>query len=291
MTRIFLSILLLSTGLALLGCGGNGASKFAPQPLPNIAGAWEITAVPNVNNGTSTGIEVALKEGQVFSNSAGGYVPNGQVSASGTQISFVGINTAGFVLTGTANCPVPGPDTNGNNLAGSLSGIGGPFNFSYTENGNDFNVTATLSSDGTNFLGTYASQPGSNCTDSGTITGVIVPKLSGTYLGQLCQPLDGPCQAPTKDSATVTLSQSGTTLTVSMVLTGADNTTFTVSGPVAGNAFSVQGTFQGQAVAYFGYYQALFDSTDGLFDIRNIYLVNTAAPSQLAGQLTIPITQ
>ena len=296
MRRHILYLLLLSAAFLLASCG-RSTSKFAPQPLPNIAGAWEMIAAPATNNGTTTGIEVALKEGQVLNTTgSGSYEPDGQISASGTQISFVGLNAAGVNATNLVfggNCAVAGSDTSGNNLTGSVSGVGGSFNFTYNENGNDFSVTATVSSDGKSMMGTYTSQSGSNCSDgaSGTITGVVVPRLSGTYLGQLCQPLGSSCLGA-QDVATATLSQKGTTLTISLALTGADNSTLTLSGPVAGNFFSVQGTFQGQPVAYYGYYQTFLETDNNgvVNDIQNLYLANTASPAQLAGLLTVPLS-
>jgi len=292
MKRIILSVLLAGTS-ALVGCSGNSSTS-DPQPLPNIAGQWEMIASPNSANGTSTGVELSLKEGQMLITSgSGSYEPNGQVSASGTQIAFVGINATGpttdnFVFGG--NCPVAGPDTGGNRLVGSVSGVGGSFNFTYTENGNDFTVTGNIAADGKSMTGTYTSQAGSNCSDgdSGVIIGLVVPKLAGTYLGQLCQPADPSCSAA-KDNATATLKQKGNTLTVNLVLSGVDNATLSLTGPVSGNFFSVQGTFQGQPIAYYGYYQALLDSADGLYDIQNIYLANSASPTQLSGTLTVPI--
>jgi hypothetical protein len=277
-------VLLFGAAFALVSCGSS-SSKFAPQPMPNIGGAWELIAAPAVNNGTSTGIEVALKEGTVFE--SGSYQFNGQLSASGTQIAFVGLNQSGIAFAG--NCPVAGTDASGNNLVGSISGVGGSFTFTYNENGNDFTVTGTLSGDGKSMTGTYTSQTASECPESGVINGLFVSKLSGTYLGKLCEPLDSLCAAGSKDAATVTLSQSGTTVTVSMVLTGADNTTFTLTGPVAGNYFSAQGTFNGQTIVYDGYYQATV-SNSGV-TTQTINLANaTGNPSQPAdaGTLTIP---
>jgi len=281
MRQIIPAILLAAMAVSLISCGTN-TSKFAPQPLPNISGAWELIAAPTINNGSTTGIELALKEGKSFDSTSGQYQPNGQISASGTQISFVGINKGGLAFGG--NCPVAGPDTSGNNLVGTISGLGGSFNFTYNENGNDFTVTGTLNGDGSSMMGTYTSPVGSNCLDgdSGAVTGLLVSKLSGTYLGQLILP-DG-----TSHSVSATLSEgSSAALSVNLVL--ADNTTLSLSGPVAGNFFSVQGTFQGQAVAYYGYYQATL-SNSGILT-QTLYVVNAATPNQLAGVLTVPLTQ
>ena len=289
MRSSFYFVPLIGAALALVSCGGgSNMSKFAPQPLPNISGAWEMIAVPSSGSGSSTGIEVALTEGTTFE--TGAYQYNGQVTASGPQIAFVGIDQGGIVFGG--NCPGLGPDPSGNNLMGSVSGLGGSFNFSYTENGYDFSVTGTLSGDGKSMTGTYASATGSGCPDSGVINGTVVSKLSGTYMGKLCEPLDSTCAAGANDVATVTLSQSGSTLTVNMVLTGIDNTSFSLSGPVAGNFFSAQGAFDGQTVLYYGYYQATV-STSGA-TAQSLYLSNATSNSSQpahAGTLTVPPPQ
>jgi hypothetical protein len=285
MKSIFYFVLLAGAACALVSCGSGSAAKFAAQPMPNIGGAWEFIALPSVSSGNSTGIEVALKEGTSFQ--SGYYQYNGQLSASGAQIAFVGVNQSGVAFGG--NCPGFGPDTSGNNLAGSISGVGGTFNFTYTENGYDFTVTGTLSADGKSMTGTYASASGSGCPDSGTINGLQVSKLAGTYTGKLCEPLDSACAAGAKDVATVTLSQSGTTLTVNMVLTGVDNTSFSLTGPVAANYFSAQGTFNGQTVVYDGYYLATVSSTGAT--TQTLYLANATSDASQpahAGTLTVP---
>jgi len=295
MSKIVVPFLLLALAAALISC--SGSAKIAPAPMPNIAGSWEFILASTTQPGSSTGLEVALKEGLALDtsgdNGAGSYVYTGQISASGPQINFVGFtpgagqNSPPNIVFG-GNC-APAADNTGNSLTGSISGVGGSMNFTFTENGNVFNVSAILDASGSSIdSGTYTAQSGNVCTDSGTIAkGSIVSKLSGTYSGQLCRPLDTSC-IETQDTATTTLSQSGTTLTVSMILTGADKTSFTLTGPVTGNEFSVQGTFQGTSVAYYGYYELTYDSFTGVNDIPSLYLVNAASPSQQAGLLTVP---
>ncbi len=176
-------------------------------------------------------------------------------------------------------------------------------NFTYTEAGNVFNVTASLSADGKSMIGTcteqvaQTGQTNGTCSggslDSGNISGTAVSKLSGTYLGQLCKPLDSPCTNGTADSATATLSENSSgNLTVSMILTGVYNTSFTLTGPVTGNFFLVQGTFGGQSVSYDGYYELTADS-GGTLDIPTLYLVNVACPTPqtCANLLMTPQTQ
>jgi hypothetical protein len=264
--------------------------------MPDIAGSWEFILASTAQPGYATGMEAALQEGQTLNTSGpGSYVFNGEISASGAQLNFVGFtpaagqnNPPNIVFGG--NC-APAADNTGNSLTGSISGVGGSMNFTFTENGNVFNVNATLDASGQSLdSGTYTAQSGSGCNDSGTITGKIVAKLSGTYTGPICQPLDTSCQSGTNDTATATLSQSGTTLTVSMVLTGADSTSFTLTGPVTGNEFTVQGTFRGSDVAYDGYYELTYDAITGNNDIPSLYLVNTTSPSQQAALLTVPQT-
>jgi hypothetical protein len=308
MKRSFLLFPLVAMAIALVSCSGR--SSIPPGPIPNVSGSWEFIAASSTNPGYSTGIEVALREGQVFEN--GNYQENGQISATGQQISFVGFvagaqpsDPAEIVFGG--NCAAASNNT-GNSLSGSISGVGASMNFTYTENGNVFNVSAILDASGQSLdSGTYTEQAapagGSNgaCNpstgnntvlDTGTITGKIVSKLSGTYTGQICEPLDDTSCANAPDSATATLSQSGSTLSVNLLLSGVDNTSFTLTGPVTGNAFFVLGTFEGQTLAYYGYYELTYDSLDNAFDIQTLYLVNATNPSQpaYAGSLTVPQT-
>jgi hypothetical protein len=296
MKRSFLLFPLVALAFALVSC--SGSSSIPPGPLPNISGSWEFIAASSTNPGYSTGIEVALKEGQIFVD--GNYAENGQISASGQQISFVGFtpgsgqNSPPNIVFG-GNCAAAG-DVTGNSLSGSISGVGGSLNFTYTENGSAYNVTAILDASGQSIdSGTYTLQSGTGCggDTGGTITrGQIVPKLSGTYIGPICQPLDSSCINNAQDTATATLSQSGTTLTVNLLLSGADNASFTLTGPVTANAFSVQGTFQGQTVAYYGYYELTYDSSDNAYDTQTLYLVNATNSIQptYAGTLKVPLT-
>jgi len=64
-----------------------------------------------------------------------------------------------------------------------------------------------------------------------------------------------------------------------MVITGADNTSFSLTGPVTGNKFTVQGTFnvggQAQTVVYNGYYELTYDCITQAIDLPSLYLVDT----------------
>lgn len=274
--KLCVPTVLTTIALALVACSGG---KIPAGQLPDIAGPWEFLAVSNNQTTVSTGIEVALKAGQSFVN--GVEQPNGQVSATGaTQIAILSINgTSGAVAFG-GNCPLSGTGTY--DLEGSFSSAGGPFTFTYTENGNVFNVSATLSADGKSAIGTYSSAAGSNCTDSGGITGTAVPKLSGAFVGKLSLP-DG-----TKDAVTATLSEdSSSNLTVSLVATSPDSVSFTLTGPATGNAFAVQGTFQGQQVAYEGYVEQVVNPSTQAVTLA-VYFVNATVATQpaYAGTLT-----
>lgn len=292
----FLTLSLIALAIVFVSCSGR--SSIPPALMPNVSGSWEFVAASSTNPGYSTGIDVALQEGQALVD--GLYQPNGQISAAGQQINFVGFTPTGSIVFG-GNCAAATVDV-ANSVNGNISGLGGAMNFTYTENGNIFNVTAVLDAS-SQFIdsGTYteqaaqAGQSNGRCNgnldptviDTGSITGKIVARLSGIYTGQICQPLDTSC-ANAKDTATATLSQSGTTLTVNLQLTGTDNTSFTLIGPVAGNTFSVQGTFHGTSLSYYGYYEVPSSNL-----VPSLYLVNaTNSPSQptYAGTLTVPQT-
>jgi hypothetical protein len=266
--------------LVLLSCGGSG-KPLGNAPLPSIAGAWEFQAASNTNTSGFTGIEVALKEGQTLVN--GVQQPNGQISAAGaSQIAIVSVDPVSATVVFGGSCQISG---SGNyNLIGSVQTLGGPLSLTYTENGNVFNVTATLSGDGKSINGTYTSASDSTCTDSGTITGTALPKLTGTYVGQFTLP-DG-----TSESVTVTLSEnSSSVLTANLV---ASTTNFTLSGSVTGNAFVAQGTFQGQQVTYEGYFGVQVVDPVTLLTVNGIYFVNATNEAQpaYAGTLIPPST-
>jgi hypothetical protein len=291
MRKIVGPCLLLALATALISCSSSTKSTLASPSspfMPNVTGSWEFILSSTTQPGKSTGLEAALQEGQILDSSTGTYVYTGQISASSQQLNLVGF-TAGATQTSPptivfgGSC-APVANNPGNSLTGSISGVGGSMDFTFTENGNVFNVTATLDASGT-FIdsGTYNS---SDCSDSGTVSsGMIVPKLSGTYTGQLL--LNG-----NNDNATATLSESSGNLTVNLVLSGTDNTSFTLTGPVTGNAFFVQGTFQGSAVAYYGYYEQTIEVINDInVNVPTLYFANAASPAEQAGLLTVPQTQ
>jgi hypothetical protein len=307
MKRTAAPVLLVTFAAILTSCSGSGSKIMAP-PMPNISGPWEFIATSTITPGYQTGIETALQEGQVFSNTTASYVETGQISASGTQLSFVGLNylngSSHETIVFAGNCTAASSNP-GDALSGSISGLAGAMNFTYTEMGNLFTVTGMLSADGKSMVGTYTEQAAASgetngvCNsdgtvlDQGTVAGTVVSKISGTFIGKICQPSDSSCSGGAKDNVNASLSESSGTLTFNMVLTGADNATLTLTGPVAANRFTVSGTFEGSSVSYEGYVQYVFDSVDGLYDLPSLYLANvdltTSPPTPTyAGTLTVP---
>lgn len=269
MRRIIVSTVTVLSSAALISCATSGNTSYTPTPS-SIAGSWEFVASSSTSAGTMTGIEVALTEGTVQVN--GINQPDGNISAAGgNQIAFISLNTAPKVQF-VPNCPGTGV----NSLAGTVANPGGPVNFAYTENGNVFNVTAVLSTDGNTITGTYAPETGNPCVDSGTIVGTKIGKITGTYNGQLTLP-DG--TSPAVDGSAT---QSGGTLTLTVTNT-TNNAGFSLNGPVMGNEFSVQGTYQGQLSAYYGYYEVVKGTP-------TLYMANAANPATpvYAGSLAAP---
>ncbi len=284
--KIVAAMVVLSISGVLLCCGGS-SSSLVSQPLPKISGPWEFIAVSS--SASLTAIDVALQEGSTLVN--GVPTPDGQISADSQQITFLSVSDVSQSINATGfggNCL---PVTLSNSLGpGSITAQGGTLNFTFTENGNLFNVTGTMSGDDTQLVtGTYTAQMGNSCADSGgTITGQTVPKLSGTFTGTMC-PLPGTSCASKSDftdnvtSATLSDSSSGTA-TLTFILTGTDNTTFTMTGPVTGNAFSVTGTFQGQPVIFYGYYEQVGHPGS---TVGTLYLVNAVNPLTSIASLQI----
>lgn len=278
----------------MMGCGiavscGGGRSGITNPPTPNVAGAWEFVAVSD--SGPVTGIEVALKEGQQLVN--GNFQPDGQITATSTQIAFVNLHTASQNLNATGfggSCAATAAPTNGLG-PGSVTAPNAPVSFTFSENGNVFNVTGTLSGDGLSVLdGTYTPQTGNACvTDTGgTITGMIVSKLAGTYAGKMCPLGSTSCQSPQTDftdSVTATLSEnSSATLTVNFAFTaGPDQgTPLTMTGPVTGNAFAISGVFQGQQLTFYGYFESVGNTA-------SLYFQNASSDAQPFYIATLPV--
>jgi hypothetical protein len=161
--------------LAIISVSCSGRSSIPPGPIPDVSGFWALVASSSTNPGYSTDIEVALKEGQVFVN--GRYSWNGQLSASGQQISFVGFTLGAApnnspTMTFDGNCTAATTNP-GNSLTGSVSGVGGSMNFAYTENGNVFNVTAVVDASGQVLdSGTTPSKPHRRASRTAHTTGI-----------------------------------------------------------------------------------------------------------------------
>lgn len=281
-------------GAILMSCGSGTSSSSGALPPPNIAGAWEFIAVSN--GGETTGIEVALTEGQTIQN--GISVPNGQIAASSTQIAFVSLTTTSgnLNITGFGGSCAAAFDSNNSLGPGTVTGLGETMNFSFTANGNVFSVTAQLGGDGKSILnGTYTAQAGNTCSDSGgQITGTNVSKISGTYQGAMC-PLGASsttCSNPQNftDTATATVSESGGgTMTATLNFTAGPDagTNLTLTGPVTGNAFSVSGTYQGSPITLYGYFEQVYDSTLQV-NVPSLYLVNGSDAAVSIGVLGVP---
>jgi hypothetical protein len=296
--KTFHFVLMAFAALGLSSCGGGRG--YQPTLYPSMAGQWEFVAASTQTPGIQTNVETNLQQPQTLVN--GVYQPTNTLSAAGSQqITFLGVAAAAPNqvpnITFVGNCPGSGA----NSITGTID-ANYNVSLSYSQNGNVFNANGTLSSDHKSILGTYTSQAGSACNDSGTFIGTSATKLGGMYTGALCPPGASSCQFPQEatDNATATVSQSGSTVTVNMVLTGQDNTSFSLTGPVTGNAFSVQGTFsiggQPQTVTYDGYYELTFDCVTQAVDLPSLYLVNTAVigSGNLFGQvalLTVPVNQ
>jgi hypothetical protein len=284
--KIFALTLSLFFAASLLSCGSKSSTATEP-PLPNISGAWEFIAISN-NNGYITGMEVALKEGQILVN--GVAQPNGQFSANSTQIAFVNLSTVSQDYNATGFGGPCGALNIGESSLGpaTITTLGSQLSFSFTENGTVFNVTGTFSGDGQSFQGTY-SQAGTSCPDSGgTIIGQTVSKLSGMFAGNICQPSSTSCST-FPDTVTATLSENSSgSLTVTLAFTAGPDAgaNFTLQGPVTGNAFTIQGTYQGQLLTYYGYYEQVVKTG------ASVYLVNattnTADPTYVG---TLPLLQ
>jgi hypothetical protein len=279
--NIVAAIALLAICGALLSCSSSSSNQSSQtsQLPPNISGAWEFVAVSN--DGSITGVEVALTEGQELDN--GIEVPSGQISANSTQIAFVSLNTVSQNLNITSfggSCNAT--PTSGNSLGpGSVTALSEPISFTFTANGSVFNVSAMLDGTGQNVVnGTYTPQTGNACSDpGGTITGTEVAKISGTFAGKMCPLADAPSDCESSqdltDAVTATISESNSgTMTMSLIFTAGPDSgaNATLTGPVTGDAFTVQGTYQGQSLVYYGYYEQITKSGS---NVPSLYLVNS----------------
>src|SRR5580704_527834 len=240
--------------LFLTGCTSLTSTTTTTTPIPQIAGAWEITAKSDEQQGYSTLIEGNLQQGSAASGSAA-------ITAAGdNQLVLIGEHPSGGLFFGGL-CP----GTAVENLTGTLSTFG-TLTLTLTEGGSIYTLAGTVNASGQSMSGTYTFLSGS-CPDNGAFTGVQVSALAGTYAGTL-NFTNG-----NSDSATATLSESGpASFTVGLTLTGADNTTITLTGLVVGNSFSVQGALAGDVVSYYGYYS---------IGEKSIYLVDASSDTPI----------
>ncbi len=259
---------------ALVGCGSGKGSQGVTPPASNIAGLWEFIAVSNASGNSTSGIEVALSEGQVLDN--GIEVPSGQINANSSQMQFVSLKSVNSIFNITAFGGMCGATfTSVNALTGTVGQLGSTITFTLTANNNVFDVVATLGTDGKSVInGTYTPETGNTCADpGGTITGTAVVVPSGQYVGSMCSPAEAlPCSSR-NDSVTATVSSKSNTITLSLELSGVDNATLTLTGPATGNSFSAQGVFQGQGITYYGYFEPTGSSA-----LESIYLVSANDP-------------
>jgi hypothetical protein len=255
-------LLFVASLLLLTGCGGSTSPTTAtPTPLTSIAGPWEIVAKSDQRVGYSTLIEANLQQATPT-----GTVATGAITATGAdQLVLIGQHPAGGFFFGGL---CPGAATE--DLTGTLSSVNA-LSLTLTEGASIYTITGTVNTTGKSMLGTYTFSSGT-CPDSGTLTGVQVPALAGTYSGNLIFP------SGHSDHATATLTEtSPSSFTVALTLTGDDNTTVTLTGLVVGNVFSVQGMLGAEAVNYYGYYS---------FSSKSIFLVD-ASSDTLIGSLLI----
>jgi hypothetical protein len=235
------SIAVVGLMLLLVGCGGRGPMAGpAAASIAQISGPWEFVAHSFQQTGYSTLIETNLQES------------GGTLNANGaSQIVLVGVHPTGGLYFGGL-CPGNGVDA----LTGSISKAN-VVSLTLTEGSTAYTFTGSLTGTTTAISGTYAYSSG-DCEDNGTFTAQKANALTGTYSGTLILPSG-------TDAATVTLTETPLSFSVSIALTGANNETDTLTGEVVANVFLVQGTVAGESVSYYGYYDVLENS---------LYLVN-----------------
>jgi hypothetical protein len=205
-----------------------------PAPAPSIvsiAGQWNIKLISSVYN-VSYLVPCNLQQS------------GNSVSASPQQLALLQIlqasdsNPAGYQI-----------GINGV-FAGSLVGTvnGNTLSFIFTEadaNVPTYQIAATIRPDANTITGTYVT---SSNNDNGTVTGQVVPLLSGTYNGSLTSPATYPA---TTETASLVLAEG---LDSSLDVTGTVNTEpIALEGSVIGSYFTASGTIDGQLQPFIGY--------------------------------------
>lgn len=264
---------LMLSVIAFTGCGGASGvgSTSTPAPVEStlFQGSWEFVATSTAN--PPPGTPVRLIEANL--------------EQSGEQVSSAQLAAYYYNATGWT----PPIQLCGEECVTAFSGTATGASFSFTSTLDDcdsspcsFQGKGSLT-DGT-ISGTWSLQDGTGTTgntDSGTFTAIPASTLSGAYTGNLTT-----CVAPTaasgcksygSDKASVTFSQSSTTITA--VLSGTDNGTFTstpFTAPFVGNAFSFSSPIPGGA-SWYGYY----DQTGKYTGVKNsvVIFAGDAGPS------------
>jgi len=159
----FALVLVLFAGtLSLLSCGGSSSSQ--SQSSGNLAGNWQFTMTPPVDNSFIGGVQ-------------GGFLlqKSGAVTGAVTySILLPQSGGASPILCNSGSAPVTGT-ISGQNV--TLTAIAG---------NQSFTLTGTLSSDGSTMMGTYTSTDGQGCGTAQTAqqwSAIAVPPLTGAVQG------------------------------------------------------------------------------------------------------------
>lgn len=155
-------LLLVLWSAVLVGCGGDSQQPQQSPPLPDVTGNWHFTAASSVNSSVihldGSILDLQNQNHNILAN-LGEDVPDPACIGTGG----VGGNIVGAVL-------------NGNQSGQSVPLAGGP-----SQSGADITMSLTSASDGNTINGTYSVSGG--CSDNGTVSGVRVPSLSGSWSG------------------------------------------------------------------------------------------------------------
>jgi len=256
--------------LFLTACSGGTTATPTPAPVAStpFQGSWEVEAVSTVAPPPAS--SVRLFEASLVQS---------EMQVDSTQVAEFYYNATGWTppvqLCGEDGCPI-----GSTSLTGTATGTSLSFSVALNECGTI--PTCSCQGKGTLANGTISGTftiTGSE-SDAGTFTAIPASTLSGVYTGTLTTciaPKASGCTSFGSDKASVTFSQSSTTITTT--LSGTDNGTFTstpVENPFVGNAFSFSTPIPGGA-SWYGYY----DQTGKYTGVKNSVLVfaGNAGPS------------
>lgn len=242
----------------LTACGGGTTATPTPPPVAStpFQGSWEFEAVSTVAPPPAS--SVRLFEASLVQ--SGTQVDSAQVVELYYNAAW---ETEPVEPCGGDGCPVGSTSLTGTATGASLS-------FSVTLNECGTIPTCSLQGQGTLANGTISGTftiTGSEL-DAGTFTAIPTSTLSGVYTGTLTTciaPKASGCTSFGSDKASVTFSQSSTTITATM--SGTDNGTFTstpVENPFIGNAFFFATPIPSGA-SWYGYY----DQTGKYTGVKN----------------------